>query len=69
MDRQSKLFCMRKMYPFSIYSSGDSNKLNGPAAERGDLRMGPGLSFDSLCTKQYEFNVMVLEADRRTQKT
>jgi hypothetical protein len=29
--------------------------------------MGPGLSFDSLCTKQYDFNVMALEADGRTK--
>jgi hypothetical protein len=67
-DRQSKLFYMGKIYPFNRYLSGNSSKWNGPAAERGDLRMGPGLSFDSLCTKQYDFNIMVLEADRRTKR-
>jgi hypothetical protein len=67
-DRQSKLFCMGKIYPLSSYLSGNSSKLNGPASERGDLRMGPGLSFDSFCTKQYDFNVMVPEADRRMKR-
>jgi hypothetical protein len=30
--------------------------------------MGAGLSVDALCSKQYDFNVMVLEEDRRTHK-